>query len=618
MEERQVPQSPSDPLRSEAFALIERNIAANVEEARKREFSILAVYGQNTFGGLTGRVGLEVGIGYSLSSARIKSYINQAFEQAIDHYNFVVRREENDRPRMAYSPLRDDGDRFDPLIPNVVGAETLRLLALSLILGDNGGDGINSKTQAFEIIERNVIATVENERKAEFQTLAGEANQNTFAGVVGRIGLEAFTAYKLTPKRVGSYVNQAYQMAVDHHNFVVRREDNELESLTWEPREFNSVASLHPLLPVEVIRTLALALIHLDHGSEGGTALKDQAFGLIERNIVALVEKTRRDVTGEIGRLHNEVANGLRVPTSRMTTLLNQAVADAVAHQKALERTDDDDIPSPPISYEIKRLLVESYLVALAGNLELAAAVKETALKLIERDVVANEETIRKNNRYALTLTDPDSFGYHWGRVGLAFEEALIFSDNAIKRAVTSAEESLMNMGKWVGTVAEYTMTISQSGEYSLPREIETVLFVAFDGDPAPVHDRYMEYMRGGTGIKTTDNAWRKGFSDLGHIPDPEDGGKIKRKYFITVPTEDKPTVICYLAKRRFAPHTQNDDPMFLRNYEAVAQAALAILTQGQVGSIDASRKLLSEQITQQFMKTQTWGVHNRPVASLR
>ncbi len=467
------------------------------------------------------------------------------------------------------------------------------------------------------LIERNIARNVEESRKREFSVLAARG-QNTFAGLTGRIGLEVGIGYSIPPERIGSYVNQACEIAADHYNFVVRREDNELDSLVWSSKEFNSPSLLDPLIPAEIIRLLALSLIYSDNGNENGASFKEQAFALIERNVVASVEKSRRNKVGEIGRLHNEIANGLRVSTSRMTTLLNQAVADGVAHQKAIEKSDDDGIAPPPIGYEIKRLLVESYLVSMAGDFELATAVKSTALQLIERDLVAHQETARKDSRYNLSLTDPESFGYHWGRVGLAFTGSLSFSDNAIKRAVTSAEEALMNMGKWVGTVAEYTLTISASGAYSLPREIETVLFVAFDGNPAPVHDRYMEYMRGGTGIKTTDNAWRTGFSDLGHVPDPADGNKLKRKYFITVPQEGKETVIRYLAKRRFVPHTTDDGPMYLRNYEAVAQAAMAILTQGEIGSLDTAKQLLSEQITQQFMKTQTWGVHNRPITNLR
>jgi len=419
-----------------------------------------------------------------------------------------------------------------------------------------------------------------------------------------RLHNELVDGVKIPTARLTTLLGQANLEASAHQSFVQRRE------------EYKGAT---PAITFEVRKKLVESYLATSRNEvELATALKGEAFAIIERDIVSGVETARRDATGEIGRLHNEIVNGLGVPTSRMTTLLNQAVADAIAHQKALHKADDDDIPLPPVSYEIKKLLVESYLLSIAGEFEVSAAAKSTALQLIERDVVANDEETRKNTRAALALTEPQSFGYHWGRVGLAFEGSLSYSDNAIKRAVTSAEEALMNTGKWVGTVAEYTLTISASGAYSLPREVETVLFVAFDGNPAPVHDRYMEYMRGGTGIKTTDNAWRTGFSDLGHVPDPADGNKLKRKYFITVPQEGKETVILYLAKRRFVPHTTDTELMYLRNYEAVAQAAMAVLTQGQVGSLEIAKKLLAEQITQQFMKTQTWGVHNRPILNLR
>jgi hypothetical protein len=231
--------------------------------------------------------------------------------------------------------------------------------------------------------------------------------------------------------------------------------------------------------------------------------------------------------------------------------------------------------------------------------------------------VDAHDQTLRRTTRYDLSQTSPGSFGYHWGRVGLGFENSLTFSNNAIKRAVTSAEESLMNSGKWVGTIAEYTLTLSNSGEVFLPREIETVLFVSFDGDPRPVHDRFAEYMTGGTGIRTTENPGRSGFSDLGDSVDPVDG-KTKRKYFVTVPQEDKATVIRYLAKRRFVPHTSDSEPMYLNNYEAIAQAAMAVLTNGQQGNFEAAKQLLAAQVYQQYFKPQLYGVHNKPVLALR
>jgi hypothetical protein len=344
---------------------------------------------------------------------------------------------------------------------------------------------------------------------------------------------------------------------------------------------------------------------------------RSEAFGLLERNIAAVVERERSSVTGEVGRLHNELATGLKVPTSRMTKLLNQAVNDAIAHQKFLQKPDDDDFAAPPITFEIKRALVESYLASLEGAAEVALGLKKTALDLIQRDVEAHDQTLRRTTRYDLSLTSPNSFGYHWGRVGLGFENSLTFSNNAIKRAVTSAEESLMNSGKWVGTIAEYTLTLSNSGEVFLPREIETVLFVSFDGDPRPVHDRFAEYMTGGTGIRTTENPGRSGFSDLGDMVDSTDG-KTKRKYWVTVPQEDKETVILYLAKRRFVPHTSDSEPMYLSNYEAVAQTAMAILTNGQQGNYEAAKQLLAAQVYQQYFKPQLYGVHNKPVLALR
>jgi hypothetical protein len=474
------------------------------------------------------------------------------------------------------------------------------------------------RSEAFALIERNIVRYVEKDRKETFQTLATPENQNTFAGLVGRVGLETLKAYSMPPERVASYVNQAAQMAVDHYNFLTRREENELPKMEWLPRltPDDEAEISTPLVTAEVIRLLAVSLIVLDAGQDS-TGLKTQALDLIERNVVSAVESARSVVQGEVGRLHNELTTGLKVPTARMTKLLNQAVSEVISHQNFIARSDDDDIPTPPATYEQKRLLVESYLLALAGNADAALGLKKAALDLVERDVVATDETYRRTLRMELSLGSPNSFGYYWGRIGLGFDGALTFSNAMIKRAVTSAEESLMNSGKWVGTVGEYSFTLEQSGEVFLPREVETVLFVTFDGDPRPVHDRFAEYMRGGTGIKTTEEPWRSGFSDRGDAVDPEDG-ITKRRYFVSVPQENKETLVRYLAKRRFVPHLEDTAPMYLNNYEAVSQAAMAILTQGKVGSFDAGKKLLADQMTQQYFKSQISGAHNRSILAMR
>ena len=110
-------------------------------------------------------------------------------------------------------------------------------------------------------------------------------------------------------------------------------------------------------------------------------------------------------------------------------------------------------------------------------------------------------------------------------------------------------------------------------------------------------------------------------YYDAGEViirPPTYDVGPLKRKYFVSVPKEGTETLVRYLAKLRFVPHFSNTDNMFLRNQEAMFQAAVAILTEGKLGQFDAATKLLSAQVYQQYFKSQVWGVHNKPVRSMR
>jgi hypothetical protein len=511
--------------------------------------------------------------GLDPENARVANKINEAQRRLIDQYNFLSRREELEKAALDYVENGAGGYlTLDDL-------DATKVMILALWREENNelemATGLEQKALSF--VERNLMAEVQRARRV-------------VTGEVGRLHNELPEGLKFSTPRLTTLLGQAATEATAHLEFLQRREELEGVTLT---------ASF------EVRKKLVESYLATSQAAvEPSMALKKDALDLLERDTIAEVQKLRKATTGEVGRLHNELATGLKVPTSRMTTLLNQAVNDAIAHQKFLQKPDDDDFAAPPITFEIKRTLVESYLASLEGGTEVALGLKKTALDLIQRDVEAHDQTLRRTTRYDLSLTSPGSFGYYWGRVGLGFENSLTFSNNAIKRAVTSAEESLMNSGKWVGTVAEYSLTLSNSGEVFLPREIETVLFVSFDGDPRPVHDRFAEYMTGGTGIRTTENPGRSGFSDLGDMVDSVDG-KTKRKYFVTVPQENKETVILYLAKRRFVPHTSNSEPMYLSNYEAVAQAAMSILTNGQLGNFEAAKQLLAAQVYQQYFKSQ-------------
>jgi len=264
----------SDPTKISAFDLIERNIMRDVEADRKTQFQGLeAANNQNTFGGLVGRIGLETFDKYRNTLSRIASYVNQAHQMAIDHHNFLVRREELNETgttelTFTARDINVTADRaiaFDSKIP----VEVVRLLAVALMAIDAGAavsETVALKQQALAIIERNVVTAVEKARRTAFQTLASASNQNTFGGLAGRIGLETVARYRLPETRIKSYINQAYQAAVDHHNFIARRETYDRAALTFTPLSANTDA-FNAAIPAEVVRLIVLSYITNDQAA---------------------------------------------------------------------------------------------------------------------------------------------------------------------------------------------------------------------------------------------------------------------------------------------------------------------------------------------------------------
>ena len=682
----------SQGLEGKAYSYIERNITNDVERERRTAYEGLTVNNQNTFGGMVGRVGLETIVQYRMPVSRIQSYVNRAYQQAIDQHNFISRRENLERGTITYNTLTGNSEQFDSLLPD----EVVRLLALSNIVTDNGADGAGLKQQAFELIERNVVSVVERARR-------------TAAGTEGRLHNELPGGLQIPTARLTTYLSQAATEAGAHYDFLARRED------------YSSGAKPNPF-PYEVLRPLVESYIATVTGAvEVSAAKKQEAFAVIERNLMQNVEAARRAAAGEAGRLHNELPEGVRIattrmneylsqaateagahwdflarrenyssgtkpnpftyeirkkfvesyvasgagaieaaaalkaegqtlierdlmaqveaarratggdegrlhnelpqgvtiPTARLSTYLSQSSTEIGAHQDFLQRREDYNGPAPTPTFEQKKLMVESYLATSAGQPEVASALKQQALAAVERDVMTAIEAARRTTREALLASDNDTFGYHWGRIGLELPEAYRLSDSAVKRMVNAAEEQLMFAGKWVGTVAEYTLSVSATGEFFLPREVETILFMSFDGDPKPVHDRLNEWIRGGSGYRETDDSWREGAVDRGEAVDPADGF-LKRKYWITLP--NVVPVVRILAKRRFIPHTADADKMYLRNYQAIFEATKGILLGGDqiTPHIEKAKEMLAGQTAQQSFTGNRGAAHTRRVYQFR
>jgi hypothetical protein len=679
-------------LETKAYSYLERNITNDVERERRTAYELLVANGQNTFGGMVGRVGLETLIQYRMPVTRIRSIVNRAYQQAIDQHNFVSRRENLDRNTITFNALTGDTEQFESLLPD----EIVRLLALSNIITDNGGDGSGLKSQAFELIERNIVSSVERSRKTvlgdegrlhnelpgglqiptarlttylsqaateagthydflarredyssgvkpnpfayevlkplvesyiatlggtvdvsnakkqeAFQIIERDLMQNVeaarcaAAGEEGRLHNELPEGVRIATARINEYLSQAAAEAGAHWDFLARRENY---SSGTKPNPFT----------YEVRKKFVESYVASGAGQiEAASALKAEGQTLIERDLMTEVEAARRAAAGDEGKLHNELPNGVTIPTDRLTTYLSQASTEIGAQQDFLQRREDYNGLAPTPTYEQRKILVESYLATSAGQPEVATALKQQALALIERDVMAAIEAARRSTRQALLASANDTFGYHWGRIGLELPEAYRLSDSAVKRMVNAAEEQLMFAGKWVGTVAEYTLSVSTTGEFFLPREVETILFMSFDGDPKPVHDRLNEWIRGGTGYRETDDKWREGAVDRGEAIDPVDGF-LKRKYWITLP--NVVPVVRILAKRRFVPHTADADAMYLRNYQAIYEATKGILLGGEqiTPHIEKAKEMLAGQIAQQNFTGNRGAAHTRRVLMFR
>jgi hypothetical protein len=391
-----------------------------------------------------------------------------------------------------------------------------------------------------------------------------------------------------------AFLSQANTEAGAHYDFLARKEEY---AGATKPASFS----------YEIRKKLVESyLATSEAATEVASKLKEEAFALVERDLMFAVENARRTAAGEEGKLHNELPNGLSYPTARLTAFLSQANTEAGAHYDFLARKENYAGGTKPasFSYEIRKKLVESYIATNIGAGDVSAKLKEEAFVLIDRDLAQNVENTRRAARATLLTGSPDTFGYHWARLGLDLPDSLMYPDAALKRFVNSAEEQLMLQGKWVGTIGEYTLTLNDSGEAFIPREVETILFLSYNGDPKPIHDRYNEWLRGGTGYRELDDKWREGAVDRGEAPDPFDNNRVKRKYFFTLPDGAAP-IVRILAKKRFIPHTSDSERMYLQNAPAIFEAAKGLMLGGdQIAPHFANAiKLLSSQVAQQSFK---------------
>ena len=199
--------------------------------------------------------------GVNSGDSRIVARINEAQRRLIDQYNFLVRREQLEVAELVFQNggtvpgTNGDGGTNSNLILDSYDATKVMVLALWREENNEMEMATTLEKKALDMIERDLVRDVEISRREEFQTLETNFVYDTLGNLTGRIGLETLARYRLPKARVQSYIRSAYRMAVDHYNFVIRREVYDLPPINNNslPND-SSVMAISP----EVIRELVI------------------------------------------------------------------------------------------------------------------------------------------------------------------------------------------------------------------------------------------------------------------------------------------------------------------------------------------------------------------------
>ena len=188
-------------------------------------------------------------------TTRIDSRINEAQRRLIDQYNFLVRREELERTALVYS-----ASPTNLILDNL---DATKVLILCLWREENNELEMAGalEQKALGMIERDLMQEIETERRIEYKNLESANAYNTLGGLVGRLGLEAIPHYRIASNRLRSYVRAAYRMAVDHHNYIVRREALDRPAITANTLSTDSTAMA---ISPEIVREIVLAQLNQD------------------------------------------------------------------------------------------------------------------------------------------------------------------------------------------------------------------------------------------------------------------------------------------------------------------------------------------------------------------
>ncbi|NBU69991.1 MAG: hypothetical protein EBS53_00855 [Bacteroidetes bacterium] len=300
-------------------------------------------------------------------------------------------------------------------------------------------------------------------------------------------------------------------------------------------------------------------------------------------------------------RLALDLEYGLKIDDGKLFDLVNKAQDFLISKKRTLLSSarygvkDDEVLPVysyivsdatvlPVPDYQTVKLTVLSLMMNSISNNnqqvtpDSAAKYEAEAVKSLEEDLMVEMER-KRHNEYTATLSSatPNTFGYIKARMALELPLGLRLSNQEIGRIVNRAEETLITLGRWAGTVEELKVTVPSDGLFYLPYNVESILSATLNNFSVPVFDQTYDYSPNGPGFETADD--NTGSPAIIARGERIVSNQRMRVYFARGNWNDS---VCarLLVKRRHIDHTLDSEYMLIRNYPALHEMALSLSLQ--------------------------------------
>lgn len=217
------------------------------------------------------------------------------------------------------------------------------------------------------------------------------------------------------------------------------------------------------------------------------------------------------------------------------------------------------------------------------GQLDLAKVFEDKAVDQLSTVLEKTLEVARRLNYQSTILSSsPGTMGHMRARLALDLKDGLHTDDTMLFHVLDKAEEILMTKGKWFGTIGQYTISVPTDGEIYLPTEVDSILFVDYEGSRVDLFAREFDFHENGPGYRTATNTYQSVVIDRGEEQVFNAGTGLyetRRKYFVDKAAGPSGSNdITILAKKRFLPKQNDLSEMTIKNYPALYMMVVALL----------------------------------------